>query len=125
MEPIDPHNRLPRGPRMRSQTILIVKIRRVRYDPHPLQLLEDRRHSAPIRAPAVVFIRRHPLIISLPPLPVHLSLRIRVHAILLRELGVSPRGVVGSLEVNDALETVFVLVAEVEDTASVAAILTN
>lgn len=123
MMPIDSHNRLPRTPRMRPQAFLIIQIRRVSHNPDPLQLLEDSRHSAPVRTPAVVLVRRHPLIISLPPFPIHFSLRIWVHAILFCKLGVPPRGVVGGLKVDDALKTVLVLVAEVQNAAAVAAAL--
>jgi hypothetical protein len=123
--PLNPHNRRLRITRMRAQTRLIRNIPLILHDIRSLQLPENLRTVAPVRAIAMVFISGSPILVSLLPLLHDVSLDGAVLTRAFHSLGFTLGGSTSRLQFYEAQEAVVVLVAEFEDAAAVAASLAD
>jgi len=97
--PEDSDDGLRRLPWVFAHAHFVGEVGLVLDDVRPLQLLEQTRHVAPVRALAVVLVGRHPIVISLPPLLRDLRLSVRVDAVFVGELGGSLCRVASALEI--------------------------
>lgn len=121
MMPLDPHNRLFSRTRMSTQPVLIAHASHISKDLSPLQIPHQRRRVPSPRAIAMLLIRTHPIVVSLPPSRRSILLNIRVLTHTTHRLCVPLRSRARGLQLRQAEETVLVAVTEVEDLVAVAA----